>query len=112
MQNTKNLSDQNTIRELNQMADVTNSYLEAKRIYELDSQLYNKQAIGSQEYQSSKNNYEYQKRRKDLSVQTLAQDSVSTKQQLKQMKESYEHMQNALSLMQQKVGDLIVRGSC
>src|ERR1041384_5108371 len=37
MQNTKNLSDQNTIRELNQMADVINAYQEAKRIYDLDS---------------------------------------------------------------------------
>jgi len=94
---------------LNQMADVTNAYQEAKRIYQLDSQLYSKQAIGSQEYQSAKNNYDYQKRRKDLSKQTLAQDSVSTKQQLAQMNESYQHMQNALSLMQRKVGDLIVR---
>ncbi|HYV91583.1 MAG TPA: efflux RND transporter periplasmic adaptor subunit [Chitinophagales bacterium] len=109
MQNTKNLSDQNTIRELNQMADVINAYQEAKRIYELDSVLYSQAAIGSQEYQSAKNNYEYQTRRKKLSEQTLASDSISTKQQLTQMKESYEHMQNALSLMQRKVGDLIVR---
>src|SRR4249920_1572249 len=71
MQNTKNLSDQNTIRELNQMADVTNAYEEAKRIYQLDSQLYVKQAIGSQEYQSAKNNYDYQTKRKKLSQQTL-----------------------------------------
>jgi len=109
MQNTKNLSDQNTIRELNQMADVTNAYEEAKRVYQLDSQLYAKQAIGSQEYQSAKNNYDYQRRRKDLSQRTLAQDSISTSQQLAQMKESYNQMQNALGLMQKKVGDLIVR---
>jgi HlyD family secretion protein len=109
MQNTKNLSDQNTIRELNQMADVTNAYEESKRIYQLDSQLYVKQAIGSQEYQSAKNNYDYQTKRKKLSQQTLLQDSISTKQQLAQMNESYQHMQNALALMQHKVGDLIVR---
>ena len=109
MQNTKNLSDQNTIRELNQMADVINAYQEAKRIYDLDSGLYSQHVIALQEYQSAKNNYEYQKRRKDLSERTLASDSISTKQQLAQMHESYEHMQSALALMQRKVGDLIVR---
>jgi HlyD family secretion protein len=109
MQNTKNLSDQNTIRELNQMADVENSFNEAQRIYRLDSVLFKQQAIGSQEHQSAKNNYEYQLRRKNLSEKTLTNDSISTKQQLAQMKESYEHMQNALALMQRKVGDLIVR---
>ena len=109
MQNTKNLSDQNTIRELNQMADVDNAFREAKRIYELDSLLFDQKAIGAQEFQSAKNQYFYQLRRKNLSVRTLMEDSLSTRQQLSQMKESYAHMQNALQLMQRKVGDLIVR---
>ncbi len=109
MQNTKNLSDQNTIRELNQMADVENSYQETQRVYCLDSTLFSQQVIGLQEYQSAKNNYDYQSRRKKLAERTLESDSISTKQQLTQMKESYQHMQNALALMQEKVGDLIVR---
>jgi len=109
MQNTKNLSDQNTIRELNQMADVTNAYQEAQRIYRLDSQLYSSGAIGLQEYQSAKNNYDYQTKRKVLAERTLSEDSISTKQQLAQMTESYNQMQNALELMKKKVGDLVVR---
>lgn len=109
MQNTRNLADQNTIRELNQMADVDNAYEEALRIYTLDKKLYDQKAIGLQEFKSAENQYNYQLRRRNLTQQTLKQDSISTKQQLAQMKESYDHMQNALSLMQRKVGDLIVR---
>ncbi|HEX3080151.1 MAG TPA: HlyD family efflux transporter periplasmic adaptor subunit, partial [Puia sp.] len=109
MQNTRNLADQNTIRELNQMADVDNAYEEALRIYTLDKKLYDQKAIGLQEFKSAENQYNYQLRRRNLTQQTLKQDSISTKQQLAQMKESYDHMQNALSLMQKKVGDLIVR---
>ncbi|MBA3647373.1 MAG: efflux RND transporter periplasmic adaptor subunit [Chitinophagales bacterium] len=109
MQNTKNLSDQNTIRELNQMADVENAFEEAQRIFFVDSTLYKQGAIGLQEFQSAKNNYDYQISRRKLAGRTLASDSISTKQQLRQMHESYAHMQNALSLMQRKVGDLIVR---
>jgi HlyD family secretion protein len=44
-----------------------------------------------------------------LSDQIMAQDSISTKQQYAQAKQSYEGSQNALKVMQKKVGDLIVR---
>ena len=39
----------------------------------------------------------------------LKQDSVSTNQQLDQAKQSYNESQNALAVMQKKIGDLIVR---
>ena len=39
----------------------------------------------------------------------MSQDEISNKQQIGQMASSYARMQNALSLMRRKVGDLIVR---
>ena len=109
MTNTRNNAEQNTIRQLNQLADVDNALKEAERLYKLNKQLYDQKVIGSQEYNSSKNLYEYQLRRKKLTEQILSQDSTSTKTQVAQMRESYERMQNTLSLMRKKVGDLIVR---
>jgi HlyD family secretion protein len=109
MTNTRNNAEQNTIRQLNQMADVDNALKEAERLYKLNKELYDQKVIGSQEYNSSKNLYEYQLRRKKLTEQILSQDSTSTKQQVAQMQESYARMQNTLQLMRKKVGDLIVR---
>jgi len=109
MQNTKNNSDQNTIRQLNQLADVVNALEEAKRVYDLNKKLFEERAIGAQDLKSSENLYNYQVRRKTLTDQILLQDSTSTKTQLSQMQESYSRMQNALGLMRRKVGDLIVR---
>ena len=109
MQNTRNNSDQNTIRQLNQLAEVDNALAEAERLYKLNKQLYAEKAIGSQEFKSSENNYKYQLRRLNLTRETLKKDSSSGKQQVSQMQESYSRMQNALSLMRRKVGDLIVR---
>jgi HlyD family secretion protein len=109
MQISRNNAEQNTIRQLNQMADVDNALAEAERLYKLNKGLYEKKVIGSQEFKSSENMYNYQVRRKNLTQETLRQDSISSRQQLAQMKESYEHMQNALALMRKKVGDLIVR---
>jgi HlyD family secretion protein len=109
MQNTRNNAEQATIRQLNQMADVESALVEAERVYKLNKHLYDEKVIGMQEFKASENNYQYQARRKKLTDQTLKQDSVSTKQQISQMGQSYLRMQNALQLMRQKVEDLIVR---
>ncbi len=109
MQISKNNADQNTITRLNQMAEVDNAVKEAQRVYDVNSKLYQQKAIGSQEYKSSANLYDYQQRRKALTEDILRKDSISSRQQLTQMQESYERMQNALQLMRKKVGDLVVR---
>lgn len=109
MQNTRNNAEQNTIRQLNQLADVENALIEAERVYKLNKHLYEEKAIGLQEFKASENNYKYQLNRKQLTDRTLAQDSVSMKQQISQMGQSYMRMQNALQLMRRKVEDLIVR---
>lgn len=109
MQNTRNNAEQNTIRQLNQMADVESALVEAERVYKLNKQLFDEKVIGLQEFKASENNYQYQLRRKNLTDKTLSQDSVSMKQQISQMGQSYLRMQNALQLMRRKVEDLIVR---
>lgn len=109
MQISRDQAQQNTIGKLNQMADVDNALKDAERVYKLDKHLYEQKAIGLQEYQKAQNDYQYQVRRKKLTTQILAQDTVSTRQQTAQMKESYDHMKATLELMRKKVGDLIVR---
>lgn len=109
MQSTKNNAVQNTIQQLNQKAEVENKLIEAERLYKLNKHLYEEKAIGKQEFVASENEYKYQLNRKKLNDQTLEQDAISNKQQISQMGASYSRMQNALSLMRRKVGDLIVR---
>lgn len=109
MQISQNAARQNTINRLNQYTDVENSLVEAKRLYELNAKLYEKGAIGRQDYQSSLNNYNYQKQRMVLTKKVLKQDSISTKQEIEQAENSYQRTQNALKLMRKKVEDLIVR---
>lgn len=105
----KNNASQNTIRQLNQMADVDNALAEAERIYKLNKKLLDQKVIGSQEFKKSENDYNYQLRRKKLTEDILRQDSISVRTQLTQENESYLQMKNALALMRKKVGDLVVR---
>jgi HlyD family secretion protein len=109
MQISKNAAQQNTVNKLNQITDVESQLKEAQRVYNLDKHLYEEKAIGSQEYQQASNNFNYYLQKKQLNDKILQQDSVSTEQQLIQARQSFEGSQNALNVMRQKVGDLIVR---
>lgn len=109
MQISRNAAQQNTITKLNQMTDVENTLKEAERVYKLNKQLYEQKAIGLQEFKQSENNYRYQVEKKKLTEQILKQDSISTKTEMQQARESYARTQNALEVMRKKVGDLIVR---
>ncbi|PVH26173.1 efflux RND transporter periplasmic adaptor subunit [Sphingobacterium corticibacter] len=102
-------AQQVTISNRNQMADVELAVKEAERLYTLNKKLYEEKAIGSQEYQKSVNDYNYQKQRIELTRQILKQDEVSNNQKAGQDRKTYERTQSALELMRQKVGDLIVR---
>jgi HlyD family secretion protein len=109
MQINHNAALQNTVGKQTAMADVESAFKEAERIYNLDKDLYAKKAIGSQEYKKAQNDYNYYLQKRELTQQILQQDSVSRAQQEKQDKQSYQGSQEALNIMQQKVGDLIVR---
>src|SRR6185369_4329625 len=71
--------------------------------------LYDQKVIGLQEFKKSENDYNYYLKKKKLTEQLLQQDSASNAQQVSQAKQSYEGSQNALNVMRQKAGDLIVR---
>lgn len=109
MQISQNAARQNTINKLNQFTDVENGLIEAKRLYDLNSLLYKKDAIGRQDLVKSENDYNYQKQRMQLAREILREDSLSIKQEGGQARNSYKRTQNALDLMRRKVADLIVR---
>lgn len=109
MQNTRNLSEQNSISQQYQLADVDNALTEAERVYLMNKELYDQKVVAEQPFRSSENLYKYQKRRKELAERTRIQDSISMVTQLKQMQQSLDRMQSALQLMRKKAGDLTVR---
>lgn len=109
MQLSRVTAEQNTVSKLTNMADVQSAYVEAKRIYDLDVNLYSQKAIGSQEYQSAVNNYNYYKEKSRLQAQILQQDTLSREQQEAQDKTSLQRAQSTLDILKQKVDGLIIR---
>ena len=109
MQRTQNASRENTINKLNQLTEVKSSLREAERKYKLNKKLFEKGVVAKQEYLETKNNYNYQKDRLALTEKVLQQDTISSKQENVQVRESYEKTRKALELMRKKVEDLVVR---
>jgi HlyD family secretion protein len=102
-------AEQNTVGKLTALADAEALYVEAERLYKLDKKLYAEHVIGSQEYQTAFNDYNYKLQKRNLSQEILHQDTVARQQQTKQEDESYRRAQQTLNIMQEKVSDLIIR---
>lgn len=109
MQISQNAAQQNTVSRRTQLTDAESQLKEAERLYKLNKKLYDEKVIGYQEFKKSENDYNYYLERKRLSDQVMAQDSISTRQQLTQARQSFEGSQNALNVMRKKVEDLVVR---
>jgi HlyD family secretion protein len=109
LQHTRNLLQQNRIQQLNQQAEVESQLREARRVFELNQSLYDQKVIARQEYQQTKNAYDYQRRRQQLSRQALRQDSLAMQTQINQMQQSVSRMQSNLSLMRRKLDDLTIK---
>jgi len=106
---SQNAARQNTINKLTMMVDVESSLREAKRIYDLNSKLMEQKNIAPQDYQESKNRYEYYLEKKELMMEILKQDSIAVTQQMAQLEQTNRGSQNALALMRRKIADLTVR---
>jgi HlyD family secretion protein len=109
LQNARNNLENNKVNRLNQLAEIEYQLNEAKRNFDLNEKLYRQQLLSDFEYSQFKNNYLFQKRKKELTEKAIQQDSITAYEQMKQMRESYARMQSNLKLMRQKTEDLIVR---
>ena len=100
---------QNTINKQSTLLDTENQLKDAKRIFDLQSKLYESKTIAYQDFQEAKNRYEWYLEKRTLALEVLKQDSIVTAQQMEQNRESLQRQRMALVLMRRKFDDLIVR---
>jgi HlyD family secretion protein len=100
---------QNTVNKQTQMLNADNRLKEAKRVFDLQTKLYESKTIAYQEYQQTKNQYEWEVESRALALEIMKQDSIATAQQMRQNRESYQRQNDALALMRRKFDDLTVR---
>lgn len=100
--------EQNTLRLQEQLANAKSQMEILKSQYERQKKLIDRDLISEQEFQTTKENFEYQKRRYELTYESYKKDSVQTITQLRQLNQSEQRMYQNLEAVQRILDNLAV----
>ena len=109
LRNTRLLMEQNRITLKSQLANIEYQTLKLKRQYDRHKDLADKKLISSEEFENTKDEYEYYIKRKDLAIETYKQDSLFRHVQIQQLETSLSRMQSNLEVVKQKLESLTIK---
>jgi HlyD family secretion protein len=100
--------EQNHLRLREQLASARTQLAILEPRFKRDQRLYEEQLISPQEFEESRQNYEFQRMRYDLTFESYKKDSLQRVSQLKQLDESESRMWRSLDGVQQILDNLYV----
>ena len=109
LQNMRFQIEQNRLTVRQQIAEADYRIRSLGRDHARNEQLYEKQLISEQAYLETKDELEYQERRRDLTLRSYQQDSLSQQIRLDQMAASVEQMRRNFGVLQETLANLTVR---
>jgi HlyD family secretion protein len=101
--------EQNRLSKQNQLLDLNVRLLNQKRVYDANKALYDKGMASRYEYEASKEQYEYLIKSKELMIEVLKRDSLTSVQLVEQNKANVERSKNYLKLVEDQLANLTVR---
>ncbi|SIR12398.1 efflux RND transporter periplasmic adaptor subunit [Pontibacter lucknowensis] len=107
-QNSEITMKQEQIRQLNQLAEVEYNLATAERAYNRNKVLFDEKVISQEEFQASKDEYEYLKKRKILGDRSVKQDAKLLDDRLRQLDESIRRMQANINMARNTLNSLYV----
>ncbi len=109
LEQTRFQVEQSNLSTRQQLVDMEYNILRLRREFERAEQLYAKQLISEQEYFRIKDEFDYQQRRRDLTIRSYATDSLRQAQQLEQMAASVERMDGNFQVINEQLENLTIR---
>jgi HlyD family secretion protein len=109
LRGTRLLMEQNRLNLQAQLLEIEYDLLNQKRIFETNKHLFEKKLISDQEFERSREQYEFLLHRKNLTLESHRQDSLFRVQQIQQLESSVEQMQSNLDLTKQQLENLTVK---
>lgn len=91
------------------MMDIENNLRTATRKYKIDSALFSKKVITREEFNTSSQDYEYYKGRKDLLKEAVRQENQSRVMQLQQIETSIARMNESLQTIRQNIENMTIK---
>ena len=107
-QNAEITMKQDLIRKQNELAEIEYNLALAKRTYNRNKLLITEKVISQEEYEASKDLYEYQNKRRTLADRSVNQDSQLMKERLRQLDESIRRMTANINMARGTLNNLYV----
>ena len=101
--------EQNKLSLQTQILNLNIQIQNQKRIYETNKKLYEKNLIPQNDFESSRDQYEYLLKSRDLSLQSYSLDSLSRGEQIKQLEVQLKQFQTNMKLIEDQFSNLTVR---
>jgi len=99
---------QNSLQLKQELANAKSQMEILKSKYERQKKLHDQNLISDQDFQETRENYQYQKKRYNLTYESYRQDSIRTISQLKQLDRSEDRMIRNLNATQEILDNLVV----
>ncbi|MEJ8801624.1 efflux RND transporter periplasmic adaptor subunit [Pontibacter sp. H249] len=107
-QNSEIIMKQDLIRKENELAEIEYNLALAKRKYERNKMLIAEKVISQEEYEASKDEYNYLNKRKTLAERSVKQDAKLMDDRLKQLDESITRMKANIGMARNTLNNLYV----
>ncbi len=109
LRNTRLLMEQSRLNLRQQLNDQEYQVQRLKRLNERAAELREKNLISQQEFEQTRDEYEYRRRQKELAIESFKQDSIFRQIQVEQLETSLQRMQANLDVTKQRLESMIIR---
>jgi HlyD family secretion protein len=109
LRNTRLAMEQNSLRLRGELLDIDRMIRNSRRDYNTSVKLKEKNLISDDEFEQKKNDFEYWKERRVLTLETQKQDSILREIQINQLEQSVDRMQSNMEIVRKKLENLVVR---
>jgi HlyD family secretion protein len=109
LRNTRLLMEQSRLNLRQQLNDQEYQVQRLKRLTERATELRQKNLISQQEFEQTRDEYEYRRRQKELAIESFKQDSLFRQVQVEQLETSLKRMQANLDVTKQRLESMIIR---
>ncbi|NIR52271.1 efflux RND transporter periplasmic adaptor subunit [candidate division KSB1 bacterium] len=80
-----------------------------KRLYDRRKKLFERNLISEQEFEATKDEYQYQIKQQKLNVESFKQDSIFQEVQIRQLETSLDRLEQNLEIARQRLEDLTIK---
>jgi len=109
LRNTRLEMERNRLDLKGQILDLNFQLQKQKRLFERSKDLFSKRLISEEEFEQSRDQYQYLTKHRQLILQTHKQDSLFRQVQIHQLEQSVNRMQTNLEIVKQKLENLVIR---